>query len=261
MRTRALLFVLLAACNNAQTPPPKTRIQTAPASQLATPAGALSTQPAATSVVKTPTKNAPEAPATQATTQPCRTVPPKGFVDLQETIPTLQVQIKYATPENFTGKTLPGYETAGAWLLEKPAKALARVQASLQEKNLGLVIFDAYRPKRASAAMVAWAKETKQQWVLTQGYVASKSTHNTGTTVDLGLIDLTTKQLIDMGTAFDFFGTESHTKNATGEALEHRLTLQKAMQAEGFSPYAKEWWHFGYSVSGAVAFDVVYRCQ
>jgi zinc D-Ala-D-Ala dipeptidase len=225
------------------------------------PVSTQASQPTTTSLVEIPTKKSPETPTTQTTAMACRTEPPKGFVVLKDKIPTLQLQIKYATTDNFTGKILPGYEAADAWLLEKPASALAKVQASLKEQNLGLVIFDAYRPKRASKAMVDWAKETKQQWVLTQGYVASKSTHNTGTTVDLGLIDLTTQQRIDMGTAFDYFGIESHTKSAKGEILENRLILQRAMQAEGFVPYAKEWWHFGYSISGAVAIDVVYHCE
>jgi zinc D-Ala-D-Ala dipeptidase len=225
------------------------------------PVSTQTTPPIATSLVEAPNIKSPEVQTTQPTSRACKTEPPKGFVVLKEKIPTLRLQIKYATTDNFTGAILPGYEAADAWLLEEPANALSKVQESLKEKNLGLVIFDAYRPKRASQAMVDWAKETKQQWVLTQGYVASKSTHNTGTTVDLGLIDLTTKQLIDMGTPFDFFGTESHTRSAKGELLENRLLLQRAMKREGFSPYTKEWWHFSYSLPEAAALDMSYQCK
>lgn len=203
-----------------------------------------------------PTKTTTTAP----TSTPCRASPPKGFVDLREEIPSLSFQLKYATSENFTGAALPGYGVEGAWLLAKPAAALAKAQASLAEQGLGLVIFDAYRPARASRAMANWAKKTQNGWVLRQGYVASRSAHNTGNTVDLGLIVLSSGELLDMGTAFDFFGKESHTLSASGTFLENRLTLQKAMVAQGFSPYQKEWWHFSFPVKGAPAIDVAYEC-
>lgn len=187
--------------------------------------------------------------------------PPTGFVSLPALIPSLVLDIRYHTADNFTGAPLPGYGAPGAWMLEEPAQALARVQDSLRSQGLGLLIHDAYRPVRGTLAMVAWAKRTSQEDLLRKGYIATRSGHNHGHTIDLSLIDLKTKQPLDMGTPYDTLSKESHTYNAKGIFLKRRLILLQAMKAQGFRPYTKEWWHFSYKMKTKTRpRDVPYSC-
>jgi len=183
--------------------------------------------------------------------------PPDGFVDLRAALPGACFTAGYAAADNFTGAPLPGYAAAGAWLLKAPAEALGRVQAGLGE-GVVLLIFDAYRPRRASEAMLAWARRTGQTRLIKDGYVASRSNHNHGHTVDLGLARAGTCEPVDMGTAWDTLDERSHTMNATGAARANRLTLQTAMRAQGFNSYEREWWHFNYALAGTRPRDVPY---
>lgn len=166
------------------------------------------------------------------------------LVDVTRVDSTIRTDIRYATAGNFTGRALPGYESARALMRPPAAQALARVQARLRADGLGVKVFDAYRPIRATQAMVEWASRTGNGWVLEQGYVARYSNHNRGTTVDLTLVDLRTGRELEMGTGFDTFSEAAHTANATGPVLENRMKLQRAMAAESFQPYDQEWWHF-----------------
>jgi D-alanyl-D-alanine dipeptidase len=166
------------------------------------------------------------------------------LLDVTQVDPTIRTDIRYATANNFTGRALPGYESARALMRPAAARALARVQARLRGDGLGLKVFDAYRPIRATQAMVQWASRTGNGWVLEQGYVARYSGHNRGNTVDLTVVDLRTGEELDMGTAYDTFSEAAHPANATGRVLENRMRLARAMAAEGFQPYDKEWWHF-----------------
>lgn len=186
--------------------------------------------------------------------------PPAGFVDLAAAVPGIRLEIRYHTAGNFTGAPLPGYGAPGAWMLEAPAKALAQVQADLAPKGIGLLVYDAYRPRRASQAMVAWAERTGQIALVNGGYIARRSGHNHGHTIDLTLVDLKTGQPLEMGTDFDTLSPESHTMRAKGKALENRLLLKKAMEARGFRGYSKEWWHFSFPIKGSKARDVPYAC-
>lgn len=186
----------------------------------------------------------------------CFAAPPEGWTDLAAA--GLRVEARYATADNFTGAPLPGYEVAGAWLRAPVADALLRVEAAARKEGRALLVYDAYRPVRASRAMVDWARRTGNQWVIDQGYVAPASGHNKGHTVDLTLVALDTGLPLDMGTAWDTFSVASHTANASGEALAHRQALARLMQAEGFRPYSKEWWHFGYALPEAEALDLPY---
>lgn len=188
--------------------------------------------------------------------------PPEGFIDLRAFIPSLRFDIRYHRADNFTGAPIDGYGAPGAWLLEAPARALASVQKSLRAKGLGLVIFDAYRPRRGTEAMAAWAERTQQTALLDGGYIARRSRHNHGTTVDLGLVDLATGAPLDMGTDFDTLTPQSHTRAAEGLALKNRLLLKEAMERAGFRAYFREWWHFQFAVSGSRPRDVPYgRCE
>ena len=182
------------------------------------------------------------------------------LVDLRSVDSTIQVDLRYATANNFTGAPLPGYEAQRALLRREVAAALGRVQARLRSKGLGLRVFDAYRPVRASLAMVNWAERTGRQALLESGYIAERSRHNLGVAVDLTLVDLVTGTEVPMGTAFDNFTTAAgQTANVDGEALSKREILAQAMASEGFSSYGRAWWHFNYPLEGAVPLDRVIR--
>lgn len=173
----------------------------------------------------------------------CPAVPPR-LVDLRTLDPAPAVDVRYATADNFTGAPLPGYETPRALLRPEAAEALRRVERRLRDRGLGLKVWDAYRPVRATLAMVDWAERTGNEWVLDQGYVARRSGHNRGGTVDLTIIDLASGRELDMGTAYDTFSEAAHTANAVGEVRRNRELLVGAMEAEGFENYEREWWHF-----------------
>lgn len=183
---------------------------------------------------------------------------PVGFVDLRDALPEACFAVGYHTAENFTGAPLPGYLAPGAWLLDAPAAALGRVEARLRKAGWTVVIYDAYRPLRGTLAMVAWAKRTDQVGLLDTGYIARRSGHNHGHTVDLGLAAPGTCALPDMGTPWDTLDDRSRLKNATGEVLERRLLLAGAMRAEGFASYWKEWWHYQFRLDGTAGRDVPY---
>ncbi len=146
-------------------------------------------------------------------------------------------------------------------MLEAPADALQRVNVQLQEQGLTLLIYDSYRPFRGTSAMVAWAKRTDQVFLLDNGYIARRSGHNHGHTVDLTIAKVETCEPIDMGTLWDVLDERSHTRNATGIPLENRLLLKRLMSEQGFKPYSKEWWHFQFAMEGSKPRDVPYGCQ
>jgi D-alanyl-D-alanine dipeptidase len=181
------------------------------------------------------------------------------LVDVRSIDPTIQTDLRYATANNFTGAPLPGYEAPRALLRREAAAALGRVQARLRSKGLGLRVLDAYRPVRASVAMVDWAKRTGNRSLLEKGYIAERSRHNLGAAVDLTLVDLGTGTEVIGTTAFDSFTATADTANATDQALRYRQILVKTMTSEGFSPYGQAWWHFNYPLEAAVPLDRVIR--
>jgi D-alanyl-D-alanine dipeptidase len=186
--------------------------------------------------------------------------PPEGWVDLA-TVPGLALDVRYHTADNFTGAPLPGYGVPGAWLREAPAAAIRRVHERLAAQGKQLEVYDAYRPLRGTLAMVAWAERTGRTELLDDGYIARRSGHNRGHTVDVSVVDATTGVELDMGTPWDTLTPASHTKAATGEALANRLLLKAAMEAEGWTAYWKEWWHFTWPAEGdPPARDVPYGC-
>ena len=168
---------------------------------------------------------------------------------------TIVVEMRYATSNNFTGAPLPGYLANRAYLRREAASALARAQRSLKARGLGIKIFDAYRPVRATLAMVDWTERVNRQDLLKDGYIASRSRHNLGLAIDLTLIDLATGRELEMGTPFDTFSAAAHTANASGEAATNRQTLKSAMEREGFVNYDQEWWHFSFNVPNPLRFD------
>ena len=181
------------------------------------------------------------------------------LVDVRAVDSTIQVEARYATPDNFTGVPLPGYEANRALLRREAAEALGRVQRRLRARGLGLRVYDAYRPRRATLAMVEWTERTGRTDLLDDGYIARRSRHNMGVAIDLTLVHLASDAVLEMGTPFDTFSEAAHTANATGEIARNRGTLVEAMEAEGFENYDQEWWHFSFAVKGAVPFDLPVR--
>jgi D-alanyl-D-alanine dipeptidase len=181
------------------------------------------------------------------------------LVEVRSVDSTIQLDVRYATRNNFTGEPLPGYEAPRVLLRHEVSAALARVQARLRSGGLGLRVFDGYRPVRATLAMVDWAERTGRRELVDSGYIARRSRHNLGVAVDLTMVDLVSGSEVPMGTPFDTFAPEAHTANAEGRVRRYRQILVRAMESEGFQNYEKEWWHFSYPVDGAVAFDRVIR--
>ncbi len=235
-----LLATLLAACAPESTEKPSTPAEVVPTAPVA-PAPA----PAPAPPVSDPLAGL--------------RAPPAEFIDLRRAIPEACFSIGYHLPTNFTGHSLPGYGAPGAWALPAVAGALSLVQKDLSQGSYKLVVYDAYRPVRASRAMVAWATRTGRLELFAQGYIARRSGHNHGHTVDVGLADAACAP-IDMGTPWDALVPESRTRAATGLALENRLRLQSAMRARGFTPYFREWWHFTLPVAESRPRDVPYGC-
>ena len=157
------------------------------------------------------------------------------------------------------GRPADGYEANKAILTEKAASALAKVQDALTEKGLGLIVYDAYRPERAVADFIRWGGDLDDQKmkaayypdipkadILAKGFLARRSSHSRGSTVDLTLIDLSTDTPLDMGTPFDWFGPESDPDYAslTAEQKQNRDLLRTQMDKQGFAISSIEWWHF-----------------
>jgi D-alanyl-D-alanine dipeptidase len=181
------------------------------------------------------------------------------LVDIRALAPDIVTELRYATANNFTGAALPGYLANRAYLRREAAAALARVQSGLRERGLGLKVFDAYRPARATDAMVEWTSRANRGDLLRDGYIASRSRHNLGVAIDLTLIELATGRELDMGTPFDTFSAAAHTANATGPVATNRQLLKAAMEREGFTNYDQEWWHFSFTVSNPLRFDKLIR--
>jgi len=187
------------------------------------------------------------------------------LADVRSLDSTIVVALRYATPDNFTGAPLPGYEANRAFLRREAAAALARVQRRLAAdgdrdgEKLTLKVWDAYRPVRATLAMVDWTRRVGREDLLRDGYIASRSRHNLGLAIDLTLAERSSGRELEMGTPFDTFSPAAHTANATGVAAVNRQRLKAAMESEGFTNYDQEWWHFSYDLPAPVRFDVVIR--
>ena len=205
----------------------------------------------------------PDPPTTPASAD--LRAPPEGFSDLRVLLPTAQFAIAYATSVNFVGAPLPGYGAPGAWMRCGAAEALARAAASFAEDGFKLIIYDAYRPVRATEAMHLWASLTDNLWLFADGWVVRRSRHNLGRAVDLTLVDAQTERPLDMGSPFDAFIPQSWTERATGIAAQNRARLRDGMVSAGFRGLEQEWWHFEWPDEGGDAAharcDVPYSTQ
>ncbi|QTE22783.1 M15 family metallopeptidase [Polaribacter cellanae] len=184
---------------------------------------------------------------------------PNGFVYLDNVDNTIQYELRYLSNNNFIGKKIDGYKSNCVIVSKETANALKIVQQKLLKDGLSLKIFDAYRPQQAVNHFVRWAKvlndtlmkkeyypEVPKSELFKRGYIASKSGHTRGSTVDLTIVDVKTGKELDMGSPFDFFGIQSHPfyKNINKKQKENRMFLRKIMMEHNFKPYNNEWWHF-----------------
>ncbi len=167
--------------------------------------------------------------------------PKQALVDLATFIPTIQLDIRYATANNFLGE--PVYTSAKAYLRQPVAQALKNVQTELNKQGLGLKIYDAYRPYRATVYFFEKLRDTVYLAVPWQG-----SRHNRGCTVDLTLVNLKTGKELPMPTPYDDFTKKAHVNysNLPARVIKNRDLLKQVMTQQGFRVYAEEWWHFDY---------------
>lgn len=189
--------------------------------------------------------------------------PHKGFVYVKNIIPDLIEDLRYFTTNNFMGMKVDGYEANYAILTKEAATALSKAADELREKGYVIKIYDAYRPQRAVDNFVRWAKtddqRNKQDYYpdfakesLFPTYIARKSGHTKGSTIDMTICYKDTKEEVDMGGHFDYFGPPSHPSfigkysggEVTQEHKKNRMMLRDVMVRHGFKPYDSEWWHF-----------------
>ncbi|MEU9147735.1 M15 family metallopeptidase [Streptomyces sp. NPDC048349] len=191
---------------------------------------------------------------------------PAGFAALREVDPSIRQDMRYASGRNFTGRVVDGYEEPVCLLARPAAEALRRAQRGLLRRGYSLKVYDCYRPQRAVDRFVRWAQDlddqsTKAEFypavdksrLIPDGYIAEKSGHSRGSTVDVTLVRLPgvegrERGEVDMGTPFDFFDPLSHTDDprVTGAARANRQFLKQVLGEQGFVNLPEEWWHFTY---------------
>ncbi len=182
-----------------------------------------------------------------------------GLVDVHRYAPMISADVRYAGNRNLTGKPLPGYCRPWALLLDPVARDLARVQRRLRRSGRSLLVFDGYRPVRATRALVRWARESGRP-ELVGTYIASRSRHNQGVAIDLTLVRARDGRRLRMGSDYDDLSPRAHTFDARGRVLRNRLALRNAMQRFGFAPYDREWWHFEHRTASGPALDIPLGC-
>ncbi len=180
------------------------------------------------------------------------------FVDISTIIPDIILEIRYYSTYNFVGERISGYKEPIALMTKEAAKALKKVNEYLKEKGYLIKIYDSYRPQRAVDHFVNWTKnndtkmkkyfypDLEKKDIIPKDYVASKSGHSKGSTIDLTLFDMNKGKEIDMGSTFDFFGEISHPDylNITNEQKKNRKFLIDSMKQFDFEVIETEWWHF-----------------
>lgn len=181
----------------------------------------------------------------------------QGLVDIQSIDPSIRVDLKYSSTDNFFGKDIYG-DSEKAFLQEKPAIALKLAQYLLKKQNpdYSLLVYDAARPLRVQR--VLWESLDSIPSRNRKNFVADPevgSIHNYGCAVDLTIVDLTTNQALDMGTPFDYFGHLAYPRKENQmlnegklnqKQIENRLLLRNIMHTTGYDPITSEWWHFNF---------------
>ncbi|MEU0663459.1 M15 family metallopeptidase [Streptomyces lavendulocolor] len=226
--------------------------------------------------------SASPAPAARATAEPKA---PEDFVTLRSVDPSIIQEMRYTTAHNFVGEPVDGYRQPVCILTRPAARALHRAQATLLRQGHSLKVYDCYRPQRAVDHFVRWAKDLRdvrmkaefhplvdKSRLFADGYIAGRSGHSRGSTVDLTVVRLPAAPTrpyepgealvpcyapqgerfpdnsLDMGTGYDCFDTLSRTDDprVRGEQRANRNLLRDTLGAEGFVNLPEEWWHFTY---------------
>jgi D-alanyl-D-alanine dipeptidase len=206
---------------------------------------------------------------------------PRPFVALSDVAPTILQDMRYFTPHNFVGRRIDGYLEPTCILTRQAAEGLRKAQQQLRKRGYTLKVYDCYRPQRAVDHFVRWAKDLADEKMKAEfypnvakdrlfadGYIAEKSGHSRGSTMDLTIVKLPPRpqrpyvpgeplqpcfapqrfpdNTADMGTGFDCFDPLAHTDNPaiTGEARQNRDLLKNTMAAAGFRNLPEEWWHY-----------------
>ncbi|MGW2949947.1 D-Ala-D-Ala dipeptidase VanX [Streptomyces eurythermus] len=181
------------------------------------------------------------------------------FVYLDELVPGIRWDAKYATADNFTGRPVDGYLTNRIVGTKALCAALGDAREEAASLGFGLLVWDGYRPQRAVDCFRRWSEQpedgrTKQRHypnidrteLFDKGYVAAKSGHSRGSTVDLTLYSLATGENIRMGGGYDLMDAISHhgARGITPTEAKNREHLCSIMEKCGFAGYAYEWWHY-----------------
>ena len=201
-----------------------------------------------------------------------------AFVNVADVVPDVIMEIRYYGTYNFVGARIDGYERPVALMTRQAANSLKAVSDEVMKMGYRLKIYDTYRPQRGVDHFVRWSKDIPdtamrayfyphldKRVLFNQGYIAAKSGHSRGSTVDLTLFDMKTEKEVDMGGTFDWFGPESHPdfcgnpetgeyngdnhkspvgSSITKEQFANRMILRRAMLKHGFEAIDTEWWHF-----------------
>jgi D-alanyl-D-alanine dipeptidase len=178
---------------------------------------------------------------------------------VDEFIPDAILEVRYYSTDNFVGSRVDGYLAPKVILTIEAVRALAAVADELSQQGLALKIFDGYRPQQAVNHFIRWVAdgedekmkdkyypEVDKKDLFSLGYIAKKSGHSRGSTVDLTLIDIDTGEELDMGSGFDYFGEISHrnTDMINEQQRQNRVILREVMEKYGFGAYSGEWWHY-----------------
>jgi D-alanyl-D-alanine dipeptidase len=185
---------------------------------------------------------------------------PDNIINLQGLMDNLVVDLAYYTTNNFTGCIVDGYKKNIAYLEERAANHLAQAQERFNNDGYSIKVFDAYRPLKAIKFFKFWSENdqlpqmkelfphlTRSQ-LFADGYINPTSSHARASAIDFTLVNLKDQSEVDFGTAFDFFGVESHTESSLvpQEQQELRKYLRAIMQENGFRNYYQEWWHYSF---------------
>ena len=194
-----------------------------------------------------------------------------GFVNITDVVPDVILEVRYFGTYNFVGARIDGYEQPTALLTREAADSLKAVSEDLKAQGYRLKIYDAYRPQKGVDHFVRWGQDLddtlmkpyfypneSKDSLFIKDYIATRSGHSRGSTLDLTLFDMRTEKEVDMGGTFDWFGKESHpdcggnpetgtyrpNDTITAQQFANRMLLRTVMLDHGFKPYDCEWWHF-----------------
>lgn len=170
-------------------------------------------------------------------------IDPGKLVELTRLDPSIRLDIRYATADNFTGRQL--YDEPRAFLTAEAAAALVRAHARAKKDGYGFLIYDAYRPLAVTKTMWAVTPRAKRNYVANP---KKGSKHNRGCAIDLTLCDLASGKPVEMPSPFDEFTARAHRdyRGASAAAIANRGRLRAYMEAEDFRGMSNEWWHFDY---------------